>query len=76
MIISLLLVLLSTLSIIVGFKGDLTVNRTRQEIISGWDEMKGRPPEYTSRRYKKPNYVSISFGILFILFGLLSFFGR
>ncbi len=76
MIISLLLILLGALSIIVGFKGDRTVNRTQQEIIAGWDEMKGQLPEHTSQRYKKPNYVLVLIGVLLILWGLLSFLGR
>ena len=76
MIISLLLVLLGALSVIVGCKGERTVNRTRQEIIAGWDEMKGRPPGHTSQRYKKPNYALVLVSVSLILWGLLSLFGR
>ncbi len=76
MIISLLLVLLGALCVIVGFKSDRTVNRTRQEIIAAWDEMKDRPPRHTSQRYKKLNYTLILVGVSLILWGLLSFLGR
>lgn len=75
MVIGFLLVFLGILFIIVGYRGDHIVNKTRQEIIKALHEMKGRPPEHTARRHKKPNYVLISFGILFILCGVLSFLG-
>ena len=75
MIVGILIALLGVLFIIVGLKGDRSISKTRQEMVAAWDEMKGRLPEYTEKRYKKPNKAVIFIGMFLVLFGILNFFG-